>query len=270
MPKVKLQFSDFVIAPSPVILTIAGPPFTVIGIDPTAGTWESRMIEGPKRMPSFALHWDGSAFHPTEKPLQWHPTNQSFWQRVDEVGAALSCIDGPCRTNGPCLLSDDSGWEKRGKSGLRVGELELSRQGINLFWTTQNTVEKFDGASRWIARSLKLFSEDGRAKIETHPHGAFTFLWRLFGGLGPLPKKKKRIGRDSRLALLKAFVPTLTLEMVPDDDAMDAACAALVAGFHQMGLTKAFGDDTNGGKIWMPDIEKLRAYLPPPGEAPSV
>ena len=31
------------------------PAFTVVGLDPTAGTWETKMAGGEKQMPSFAL-----------------------------------------------------------------------------------------------------------------------------------------------------------------------------------------------------------------------
>jgi predicted nuclease with RNAse H fold len=146
--------------------------------------------------------------------------------------------------------------------GIRGGELALSRTGVNLFWTTQNTVTKFEGASRWIARSLVLFSEQReRTNIETHPHGAFTFLWQLFGMAGTLPKKLKATGRNARLAILRAFIPDLSDEMVPDHDAVDAACAALVAGLHRLGLTVAFGNANNGGQIWMPDRIKLNSFI---------
>src|SRR5206468_7906979 len=129
-----------------------------------------------------------------------------------------------------------------GPDGTRSGELQLSREGVNLFWTTQNTVLRFEGASRWIARSLVLFSEQPeRQKIETHPHGAFTFLWRMFGNSGTPPKKSKTAGRQARLAILRSFIPGLADGMVPNHDALDAACAGLVAGLHQFRLTMPFG-----------------------------
>jgi hypothetical protein len=119
-------------------------------------------------------------------------------------------------------------------------------------------VLRFEGASRWIARSLVLFSEQPeRQKIETHPHGAFTFLWRMFGNSGTPPKKSKTAGRQARLAILRSFMPGLAEGMVPNHDALDAACAALVAGLHQFGLTKPFGTVNDGGVIWMPDIVRL-------------
>jgi hypothetical protein len=242
------------------------PPFNVVGLDPTAGTWASRLAEGPKKeMPSFALRWDGHEFTPLDQPLAWHRTNVSFWAEVDRRRANLTCIDGPCATNGPRLLPDLSGWDANGVKGTRGGELELSRHGVNLFWTTQNTVVRFEGASRWIARSLVLFDQEPQHnKIETHPHGAFTFLWRLFGGQRTPPKKSNAFGRQARLSLLRSFIAGLTDEMVPDHDALDAACAALVAGLHALGLTTAFGTSGNGGQIWMPDAAKLAALLPAP------
>jgi hypothetical protein len=236
--------------------------FIVLGLDPTAGTWESKMTEGKKPMPAFALRWNGHIFIPDEMPLSWHQKNSSFWIEATRRQTALNCIDGPCGTNGPKLLADFSGWDANASGGTRVGELDLSRTGVNLFWTTQNTVIKFEGASRWIARSLVLFSEQReKANIETHPHGAFTFLWQLFGEFGTPPKKLNAAGRNARLAILRAFIPDLSDEMVPDHDAVDAACAALVAGLHRLGLTVAYGKANNGGQIWMPDRTKLNNYL---------
>ncbi len=238
------------------------PAFTVVGLDPTAGTWESKMTEGPKKMPTFALRWDGHIFRPDTDPLAWHPKNDDTWAEVDRRQAVLICIDGPCRTNGPRLLADMTGWDANGLRGIRGGELELSRQGVNLFWTTMNTVLKFEGASRWVARSLVLFRQDSKQeKIETHPHGAFTFLWRFLGGRGTLPKKSKPSGRQARLHLLQSFIPGLSEDMVPNHDALDAACAALVGGLHHLGLTVPFGTPDNGGQLWMPDAKKLAALL---------
>lgn len=236
--------------------------FTVVGLDPTAGTWASKMAEGPKEMPSFSLRWDGSCFRPDVQPLAWHTTNNGFKAEVSRRHAVLICIDGPCGTNGPKLLPDLSGWDRQGGNGTRGGELALSRLGVNLFWTTQNTVMKFEGASRWIARSLVLFSErQGPPNIETHPHGAFSFFWQLFGETGTPPKKSKPSGRLARMSLLRSFIPALSDEMVPNHDALDAACAALVAGLHHLGLTIPFGTTMDGGQIWMPDIAKLADIL---------
>ena len=180
----------------------------------------------------------------------------------------MVCIDGPCGTNGPRLLADLSDWDSNGSKGTRGGELALSRHGVNLFWTTQNTVTKFKGASRWIARSLVLFSEDSKQeKIETHPHGAFIFLWRLLGGRGTLPKKSKSSGREARLTMIQSFIPGLSEDMVPNHDALDAACAALVGGLHHLGLTVPFGASNDGGQLWMPDETKLKALLRKKAEA---
>jgi hypothetical protein len=224
------------------------------------------MAEGPdKAMPSFTLCWDGGGFRPHADPLKWHTTNGGFWAAVQGCGAVLTCIDGPCGTNGPRLLTDGTGWDRSIRSSAtRGGELALSRQGVNLFWTTQNTVVNFDGASRWIARSIVLFDEmPGIKKIETHPHGAFTFLWRLFGSKAGLPKKAKSPGRQARLSLLRSFITGLTDDMVPNHDALDAACAALVAGLYQLNLTTPFGTAQDGGQIWMPDNSKLASLVQP-------
>ncbi len=247
-----------------LVFSQKSPAFTVVGLDPTAGTWDSRMTQGSKKMPSFTLQWDGG-FRPAEQPLAWHTTNDEFRAEVEGRGAILTCIDGPCGTNGPRLLTDRElwCWDPNAPNGNRAGELALSKKGVNLFWTTQNTVMKFDGASRWIARSLTLFAESPEyKKIETHPHGAFTFLWQLFDGTNSLPKKSKKAGRNARLSLLRAFISGLSDEMVPNHDALDAACAALVAGLYQLELTTAFGTTSDGGQIWMPDLTKLSYLLP--------
>ncbi|MDA7492635.1 DUF429 domain-containing protein [bacterium] len=245
--------------------------FSVIGLDPTAGTWETRMTEGPKQMPSLTLRWNGSVFQAATEALKNHTTNDDFWNEVDRTKAVLCCIDGPCDTNGPRLLSGATDWDPNGAPETRDAESSLSDQGINLFWTTQNTVTNWDGPSRWIARSLVLFdAKPEHDKIETHPHGAFTFLWRLFDNTDSLPKKKTSRGRNARLAMIRAFVPDLADDLVPNDDAVDAAIAALVAGLHRLSLTTPFGTDENGGQIWMPDIEKLKAMLPELNKAEDV
>lgn len=61
----------------------------------------------------------------------------------------------------------------------------------------------------------------------------------------------------------------LTESMVPNHDALDAACAALVAGLHRLGLTVPFGKNNDGGQLWMPDGVKLAALLPSSEEAPA-
>jgi hypothetical protein len=238
------------------------PAFTVVGLDPTAGTWESKMTIGPKEMPSFALRWDGDCFRPDGDPLAWHLKNEGFRSEAIRRESVLTCLDGPCGTNGPKLLANLSGWDANSPTGTRGGELALSRQGVSLFWTTQSTVMKFEGASRWIARSLVLFSEDlDQPKIETHPHGVFTFLWRLFGGTGALPKKSRPTGRQARLSILRALITGLSDSMVPNHDALDAACAALMAGLHHLDLSVRFGTPADGGELWMPDQTRLTSFM---------
>lgn len=242
-----------------VVIPLSKSPFetgVVVGLDPTAGTWESRMTRGPKGMPSVALHVSADGIiNAVPNPVGIHESNADFWNCVDAYGSKTVCIDGPCATNGPGLLDDLSAWDTASEDGMRQGERELAKRGVGLFWTTKNTVLKFLGASRWIARSLVLFSEQPQiTAIETHPHGAFTFLWRAFGKTGSPPKKTRAEGRAARLAILQAFVPNLQSELLPDHDAVDAACAALVGALHVMGLTNSFGTIETGGSIWMPDF----------------
>ncbi len=229
---------------------------TVVGLDPTAGTWESHMESGDKKMPSVTISVQpGSRLRIEE--VSWHESNQDFWDLVQRKDASTICLDGPCQTNGPRVLDDWSDWDRQANDGKRLCELQLHRKGVHLFWTTNKTVLYFKGASRWIARSLRLF---GRAlafrckAIETHPHGAFVFLWRRMGGKGRLPNKRSPQGRASRLAILRAFVENVNEEQLPDHDAVDSACAALVAAFYEVGWVESYGDDTQGGRIWMPKI----------------
>jgi predicted nuclease with RNAse H fold len=182
--------------------------------------------------------------------------NQDFLDLVQRTAPSMICIDGPCQTNGPQVLPDWSDWDREANDGKRRCELLLHQAGVHLFWTTNNTVFCFDGASRWIARSLRLYRDlpANHKAVETHPHGAFAFLWRQLGGNGRLPNKKTDKGRDSRLALLKAFVENVDEDQLHNHDAVDAACAALMAAFHEVGWVESYGDDTEGGRIWMPRI----------------
>jgi predicted nuclease with RNAse H fold len=230
-------------------------PVWLLGLDPTAGKWEVAMRSGDKDMPSFCLvlHPDGTV-RPDEDPLAWHTSNEDFWQRVRRTSAAVTCIDGPCATNGPRVLPDWSGWDPNSPDGVREGERALAREGVGLFWTTRASVLRFRGVDRWIARSIRLFQETppGVSAIETHPHGAFSFLWAAFGCRERLPTKNTPEGKRARLALLQAYVPDLKEKSLPNHDAIDAACAALVAVLHVSGLTKAYGTPQDGGPIWMP------------------
>ncbi len=230
------------------------PPFRVLGLDPTAGAWASHMTANVKKaMPSVALAWTGREI--VFEGVALHTENAEFWARVRELGASLVCIDGPCQTNGLRVLPGWTGWDESARGGTRDGEVELTKAGVGLFWTTHATVTRFKGASEWIARALRLFDEahaSATKAIETHPHGAFTFLWRQPGAPTNLPKKKGPAGRAARLAMLRAFIPTLEDAALRDHDAVDAAAAALVAVLHRLGATKSFGTEGGGGLIWMP------------------
>ncbi|QGQ23939.1 DUF429 domain-containing protein [Gimesia benthica] len=232
----------------------------VTGVDPTAASWASKMTIGKKKMPSFSIRISNGTFTLPENPLFHHHKNDDLWDHVKSVKSSLVCIDGPCDTNGPRLLSNISkGWDKNACSGIRECERRLFREGVGLFWTTQNTVMKFEGASRWIARSIILFSEYPKIKkIETHPHGVFTFLWHLLGNKGTPPKKTKPEGRMARIDLLQKFIPDLNCDLLKDHDSVDAAAAALVAALHRCGLTKPFGSEGDGGQIWMPDCNRIK------------
>ena len=237
-------------------------PVTSVGLDPTAGTWDSMMMAGPKTMPSVSLVLapDGT-IRPHERFVKRHSTNASFWDEAIYVGARIVTIDGPCDTNGLRVRQDWSDWDGSVLGGIRDAERALSREGVGLFWTTHATVTRFDGASRWIARSLRLF-EEGPARlgrvplIETHPHGVFTFLGRALGKSRGLAPKSSEEGRRARLDLLRAFVPELPVEALPDHDAVDAAISALVGVLHLCEWTTPFGSPGAGGQIWMPRLAR--------------
>jgi len=229
------------------------PPIPVVGLDPTAGTWSSRMTAGPRAMWSVALllRSDGTVT-PGSPCAVRHRTNAEFLDRVGAAGAVVVAIDGPCATAGPRVRPDWSGWDPDGRDGTRDAERALAAEGHRLFWTTRATVERFDGASRWIARSLRLF-EEGRARlpearwIEVHPHAAF----RVLAG-GPLPRKDRPEGRRARLAVLAGSIGGLPEGALPDHDAVDAAVAALVAARHAANRARALGSPSGGGRIWLP------------------
>lgn len=236
-----------------------GSPFVAAGVDPTAGDWRHSMDRGDaKPMPCVVLEWTGQKLQFNE--CLEHLANRMLWEQVARVGATVVCIDGPCATNGLQIRPDWSGWDLSVPGATRDGELALHAAGVKLFWTTHATVSNFDGASRWIARSLRLFADPEGApaeRIETHPHGAFSMLWRLLGRTDPLPGKSGPAGRKARLWVLQTFVPDIDPAALPDHDAVDAACAALVASLHGLGLSKSFGTRTYGGSIWMPDAKAL-------------
>jgi hypothetical protein len=236
-----------------------GSPLVAAGVDPTAGDWRHAMNRGDaKPMPCVVLEWTGKRFQFKER--REHLANQMLWEQVARVGATVVCIDGPCATNGLQLKPDWTGWDLSVPGAMRDGELALHAAGVKLFWTTHATISNFEGASRWIARSLRLFADLEGApseRIETHPHGAFHVLWRLLGRTDPLPAKSGSAGRKARLWVLQTFIPDIDPAELPDHDAVDAACAALVAGLHGLGLSKSFGTRTNGGSIWMPDANAL-------------
>ena len=228
-------------------------PFSVLGVDPTAADWSSAMTVGAKKpMPSVRLSWTGSEIR--FGGVAWHTKNDELWRRLQSESCESICIDGPCATNGLRIKSDWSGWDPDACGGTRDAEVALANRGVALFWTTHATVTRFAGAREWIARSLRLFDEAHRAgvsAIETHPHGAFSLLWRTVSKRA-LPKKTTKEGRAARLSILRAFVSSLEDSDLRDHDAVDAAMAALIAVLNRLGGTTAFGTVAGGGQIWMP------------------
>jgi predicted nuclease with RNAse H fold len=216
-------------------------------------------------MPSVALEVspDG-ALRLVDHAVEWHDTNASFLSRIRRLSPAVVCIDGPCATNGLRVLPDWSGWDLKATGGVREAERLLAKEGVGLYWTTCGTVTRFDGASRWIARSLLLFEEvraGAGVPIETHPHGAFRFLRQILGIPPELERKSTREGRTERVQILQAFIQDLDADVLGNHDAVDAAVAALIAALHWLGRTVAFGSATDGGEIRMPAREMPDAFV---------
>jgi len=61
-------------------------------------------------------------------------------------------------------------------------------------------------------------------------------------------------GRAQRLDLLGRLIDDLDPAVIGDHDAVDAACAAVMAALYAIGYVKSFGEQADGGKVWMPDF----------------
>lgn len=225
-----------------------------LGIDLTAGDPATGYDEGRKPFPLVSATVDEEGALSLEKVGTFTALRELLAHDYMKR-ASLLVIDGPCGANGITLRRDRSGFEYGDVDGRREAETALCARGIRLFWTTRNTIAAFDGAARWIARSLALFrslNEAGRLAIETHPHAVYFLLRRQCGCERPLPRKTSRAGRDERLRILQTFAPQLDPGQLPDHDSLDAAAAALLAVLHDAGLTRAFGSEATGGVIWVP------------------
>jgi predicted nuclease with RNAse H fold len=212
------------------------------------------MEEGPKAMAAVALAWDGRRLR-LEATVRLR-ANAELWAFCREVRARVLAIDGPCGTNGLRLRRDGRGWDLRARGGVRDAEAALAREGFRLFWTTHATVARFDGASRWIARSLRLFADPaaprGLARIEVYPHGTFEVLRRALGIARPLATKATPGGRAGRLAILARLVEGISSPALAGHDAVDAAAAALTGARCRLGGARAVGTAAGGGRIWLP------------------
>jgi hypothetical protein len=208
-------------------------------------------------MAAVTLAWTGARFLLLN--ARRHRRNAELWAHCRRDAVRVVAIDGPCATNGLAVRSDWSGWDRRRRGAQRDAEIALAKERIGLFWTTHATVVRFEGASRWIARSLRLFGDDLGARpperIEVHPHGMFTVLSRRLGRGDP-PNKHSPAGRRARIAILRRYVPELDGALQPDHDAVDAAAAAVMAGLHALRLTRPLGTHVGGGLIWLPRIDR--------------
>jgi predicted nuclease with RNAse H fold len=231
-------------------------PGAFLGIDLTAGSWESGMDLGDKPFPCARLdvgdggrlRWTGAESFTSLTCLLAHQ-----WLR----DASVIAIDGPVRLCGARVNDARTGFVYDAPR-VRPAERALSRMGIKLFWTTRPTLEHFDGAARWIARSLILFQDLAKCTaitapaIEIHPHGVFVVLNQTLHGDDDLPKKTKQEGRARRLEILRRYVADLADDALPDHDTVDACGAALMAALHGARASVGIGDDAEGGRIWIP------------------
>jgi hypothetical protein len=232
-----------------------------IGVDLTAGTRESRFDAGPA--PFVSVELDGPVDNLALASVQFHDTLTAFVDALVDAPPTGLAIDGPC---GACGIALDA--ERRDfvfdAPATRPAERALARERIGLFWTTRATVENFDGAARWIARSFVLFEElfaRGFDPVETHPHGVFTMRHRLdtattSAGTSRLAKKTTPDGRRQRLDLLARRLPRSSFSdldaALSNDDLLDAAAAALLAALRDAGRARALGEADQGGQIWLP------------------
>jgi predicted nuclease with RNAse H fold len=233
--------------------------YTFIGVDLTAGTWESGMLKGRKSFPVICLEGlSGGQLRLTE--VKECLTLDEFIGLALVKSAETIVIDGPCKANGMDLNSDHTGFVYP-DPGFREAERILSRMGIKVFWTTENTLRNFDGAARWIARSLLLFdllgSDDSFSNkvIETHPHAVFSMLQRFHFPNRRLDLKKTESGRQQRIRLLRLYIDGLNENDLTDHDHVDSCGAALLGVLHKAGMAIPVGSEDKGGLIWIPDTK---------------
>ena len=233
----------------PVSLGVKG---SFIGVDLTAGSWESALDAGKKEFPAVELSADGDrlAFVAKRK----FKTLTAFREWVDERRPTRLMIDGPCAVRGASLSEARDRWVFADSMAARLAERQLSTDKIPLFWTSRRTLEAFDGASRWIARSLALFGdlerENGIRALETYPNGVFVRLARSHWPGFRLTKKGKLEGRRQRTELLQAYVDGLDGVLRNHDD-VDAAAAALVGALVEAGQVDELGAVDEGGIIYL-------------------
>ena len=240
------------VAPKPIDPVALGAEGSFVGVDLTAGTWESAMDGGKKPFPAVELAGDGRRLRFVAK--RDFETLTAFREWVDERRPTRLMIDGPCAVRGASLSAERNEWVY-GEMTTRLAERRLSADKIPLFWTSEGTLRAFGGASRWIARSLALFEDlerkDGRQALETYPNGVFVRLARLHWPGMPLARKSGSEGRGQRLALLRAYVDDLQDQLRTHDD-IDAAAAALMGGFVEVGEVDELGAADEGGIIYLP------------------
>ncbi|MEZ4318756.1 MAG: DUF429 domain-containing protein [Myxococcota bacterium] len=222
-----------------------------VGVDLTAGVPETAYDTGPLPFPAVLLARGATL---ELEDVRTFTSLRAFREWVEAVDPTGLAIDGPCGAVGIALDAERRRFVFDAPD-TRPAERELVKAGIRLFWTTRKTVESFDGAARWIARSLVVFEDlrsAGRDPVETHPHGVFEMLRRADPDADGLAAKTSADGRRQRLALLAAHLPGLEGARLPDDDFVDAAAAALLAALRDEGRARPYGSVERGGQIWLP------------------
>lgn len=253
---------------SPRFLIRSLEPLLALGVDLTAGDPATAFEQGRKKFWAVQVRADADRLV-LDKPDLFSALTE-LEGAIRAHGPAAVVIDGPCGANGIRLNPERTGWVAD-TPGVRSAERELSQRGVKLFWTTEATLRSFSGAREWILRSLVLFgrlrvlapaSDSPRSlrAVETHPHAFFLFLWRAFGDGTALSPKRSAAGRSQRLTMLRMFLD-FDSSLLPDDDAVDSAAAAILGILVLTGFALPVGVRDEGGQIWIPDVEALGKSL---------
>jgi predicted nuclease with RNAse H fold len=142
----------------------------------------------------------------------------------------------------PRLVALDAplSWPSDPDSSGRQCEVQLAREGIGCFRTTQRTIIRAL-VDRGMALAAALRSQ-GFEAIEVYPYGSKV---RLFGK--PIPKKTRSLGRAWLREQLEGLIPDLAHHHGSlTHDELDAVVAAYTALVRDRGLSEDVGDPAEG------------------------